>query len=139
MSRQQTRHIAKHRERGMSMVVAIFLVVVIASLAAFAVSVGAAARTSTNLQLVADRALAAANAGAEWGAYRALRQGTCSRGDSLPMNFCAIRGFRVTVDCLALTVHPGGFRVADIRATAQWGNYGSPEYAYRQVVRRYDQ
>jgi MSHA biogenesis protein MshP len=131
-------HIRGRTQRGMSLVVAIFLVVVIASLAAFAVRMGTAARNTTNLQLLADRALAAAKAGTEWGAYRALAQGLCTASSPVPMNAGAIRGFRVTVECLSMTMHaPGNYRVVDIRATAQWGNYGSPDYAYRQVVSRF--
>jgi MSHA biogenesis protein MshP len=138
MSRSRASRVSTRAQRGMSLVVAIFLVVIIASLAAFAVRMGTATRNTTNLQLLADRALAAAKAGTEWGAYRAMTQGLCTAGSNLPMNSGAIRGFRVTVDCLSMTVHnPGNYRVADIRATAQWGNYGSPDYAYRQVVSRF--
>ncbi|HEX6639323.1 MAG TPA: hypothetical protein VF033_16835 [Steroidobacteraceae bacterium] len=129
----------RHRQRGVSLVVAIFLVVVIASLAAFAVTTGTATRNTTNLQLLSNRALAAARAGAEWGAYRALTLGSCTMGNNVTINAGAIRGFRITVDCLALTQHAdaGNYRIADIRATAQWGSFGRPDYAYRQVVSRY--
>lgn len=126
------------RQKGMSLVVAIFLVVVIASLAAFAVNTGTAARNSTNLQLLSDRALAAARAGAEWGAYRALTQGLCTLNNNVPMNAGAIRGFTVTVDCLSLTTHnPGAYRIADIQVTARWSTFGRPDYAYRRIVSRF--
>ena len=62
----------RRRQRGMSLVVAIFLITVIASLAAFAVTMGTATRETSNLQLQADRAQAAAHAGIEWGPYQAL-------------------------------------------------------------------
>lgn len=120
----------------MSLVVAIFLVVVIASLSAFAVTTGTATRQSTNLQLQADRALAAARAGAEWGAYRTLVQSACPGATNVPMNAGAIRGFQVTVTCLANTNH-GTYRVADIQSVARWGVFGSPDYAYRSITVRY--
>ena len=47
-------------QRGASLVVAIFVVVIIAALAAFAVASSRATRDANNLQLLADRALAAA-------------------------------------------------------------------------------
>jgi MSHA biogenesis protein MshP len=124
----------------MSLVMAIFVVVVIASLSAFAVSTGSATRQSTNLQLQADRALAAARAGAEWGAYRALVQGACAGATNVPMNAGALRGFQVSVICNARTAHVDGggpFVVADITSTASWGTFGSPDYAYRRVTIRY--
>jgi MSHA biogenesis protein MshP len=123
----------------MSLVVAIFLIVVIALLAAFAVSTGNAARSSTNLQLLSDRALAAARAGAEWGAYRALVQNACAGATPVPMNQGALRGFRVTVTCTANTAHTDGgpYRTADIVSVAQWSTYGRPDYAYRRIVSRF--
>lgn len=124
------------RQRGMSLVVAIFLITVIASLAAFAVTVGTATRESENLQLQADRAMAAARAGVEWGAYRALVQANCPGAASPPFNLnqAALRGFRVTVTCTALSSGPN--QVFEIASFAQWSNFGAVNYASRRVVRR---
>jgi MSHA biogenesis protein MshP len=123
----------------MSLVVAIFLITVIALLAALAVSTGNAARNTTNLQVISDRALAAARAGAEWGAYRALVQNACAGATNVPMTQGALRGFRVTVTCTANTVHADGgpYRTADVISIAQWSTYGQPDYAYRRVVARF--
>jgi MSHA biogenesis protein MshP len=125
------------RQRGMSLVVAIFLITVIAALAAFAVTIGTATRESANLQLQADRALAAARAGVEWGAFRALVQTSCP-GPANPsvfnLNQAALRGYRVTVTCTTLST--GTNRVFEIVAFAQWSNFGAANYASRRVVRR---
>ena len=78
----------KRAQRGMSLVVAIFLIVAIALLSAAAVSVGRANSESTNEMLLADRARAAAEAGLEWAAYRVLVQGVaCAtvNGQQLPL------------------------------------------------------
>ncbi len=125
------------RERGMSLVVAIFLITVIASLAAFAVNVGTATRESENLQLQADRAMAAARAGVEWGAYRALVQTNCPGAGNptvFNLNQAALRGFRVTVTCEPLSTGPN--TVFEIASFAQWSNFGAVNYASRRVVRR---
>jgi MSHA biogenesis protein MshP len=126
-------------QRGMSLVVAIFLITVIASLAAFAVTVGTATRESENLQLLADRAMAAARAGSEWGAYRALVSGSCVASPPFNLTQAALRGFRVTVAC-TFTQHTEGalppYRVYDIVSTAQWNNFGAANYVYRQVTKR---
>ena len=124
------------RQRGMSIVVAIFLITVIASLAAFAVTVGTATRESENLQLQADRALAAARAGAEWAAYRALQvPAVCPVNPAaFNLNQGALRGFRVTVTCTRRGAAPNF--VYDIDSFAQWSNFGAANYAYRRVSRR---
>jgi MSHA biogenesis protein MshP len=131
---------SRRAQRGMTLIVALFLVMVISLLAAFAVSTGTAVRSSTNLTLLSGRALAAARTGAEWGAFRAINQGVCQ--DPYPvLNLAqgALRGFRVTVRCTARTAHNDGvaFVIADITARAQYGNYGQPDYVFREVTVRY--
>lgn len=130
------------RQRGVSLVVAIFLIVVVATLAAFAVSVGGAQRDSTNLQLLADRALAAAEAGREWGAYSALVQGICPLSQVINLNEDALRGFRVTVNCTP-TAHSepppvGNYTVYNLQVRAQSGRYGAANYAYRRIQVQYN-
>lgn len=122
------------RQRGMSLVVAIFLITVIASLAAFAVTVGTATREGENLQLQADRALAAARAGAEWAAYRAVVNNSCAASTTFNLTQAALRGFRVTVTCTARSLAPT--LVYDIDSFAQWSNFGASNYASRRVVTR---
>lgn len=128
------------RQRGMSLVVAIFLIVVIALLSAFAVSMGAASSESRNLQLSADRARAAARAGLEWGAYRAMVQLAPCAAPPLPpasavlvLNQGALNGFRVTVTCQRNTART----VYDITAFAQRGNFGTNNYASHTLTGRY--
>jgi MSHA biogenesis protein MshP len=125
----------RRRQRGVSLVVAIFLIAVVASLAAFAVSVGTANHEVISQQLLADRAHAAAKAGLEWGAYRAVVQGACVNVPPYPvMNLTqsALRGFRVEVRCV------GNGGVFDITAVAQHGNFGQADYASRTLVSRFN-
>jgi len=123
----------------MSLVVAIFLIVVIASLAAFAVTAGTATRESANLGLQADRALDAARAGTEWGAYRALVQNQCAATTTFNLTQAALRGFRVTVRCLRSNHTEGAvtYAVWDVESFAQWSNFGAADYASRTVTARY--
>lgn len=120
----------KARQRGMSLVAAIFVIVVVALLAAFAVTAGTAKAGATNQALLADRAAAAAHAGAEWGAYRARVAGSCVATPPFNITQGALRGFRVTVTC-ASTTHaaPANWYVRDITAFAQYGNFGAADYA----------
>jgi MSHA biogenesis protein MshP len=123
------------RQRGMSMIVAIFLIVVVASLAAFAVTAGTSQRESANLQLASDRAAAAARAGVEWGAYRALVQGNCPASTPLALNQAALRGLQVRVDCVRRT--HAGVPLVEITAFARNGNFGAVNYASRTLVSRF--
>jgi MSHA biogenesis protein MshP len=122
------------RQRGMSIVVAIFLITIVASLGAFAVTVGTATRESENLQLQADRAAAAARAGAEWGAYRALVASSCIANPAFNLSQAALRGFRVTVTCTQVgsAPHP----LYEINSFAQRSNFGAGDYASGRVIRR---
>jgi MSHA biogenesis protein MshP len=125
----------------MSLFVAIFLVVVVASLSAFAVTVGTSKDGTVNQQAMADRAAAAAHAGAEWGAYRARIANSCLAVNP-PINFGqgALRGFRVTVTCTSTSYSepaPGGnYYVRDIDAFAQYGNFGASNYASARATAR---
>ena len=127
----------KRAQRGMSLVVAIFLIVAIALLSAAAVSVGRANSESTNEMLLADRARAAAEAGLEWAAYRVLVQGVaCAtvNGQQLPLSLGALRGFRVTITCQRAATAA----VFDLSAFAQSGNFGQDAYASHTVARRFN-
>lgn len=120
------------RQRGISLVAAIFIIVIVAMLSTFAVTVASATHETAGEQLLLDRARAAARSGLEWGAYRARVQGICPNSAVLPFTQGALRGYRVTVNC----VRNG--TVVDITATAQHGNFGSADYASHQLVSRFD-
>lgn len=125
----------RRAQRGMSLVVAIFLIVIVALLSAFAVSVGNATTQATNQRLYADRALAAARAGLEWGAFRAQVQGACVGTAPFPvLNLTqgALRGYRVEVQCIA------NGAVFDINAFAQRGSFGQADYASRRLSGRFN-
>ena len=134
------------RQRGFALVSAIFLLVIVAALAAFAIRIGMAQQSTVDLRLLQDRAQAAAQAGIEWGTYRVNppsgAPATCV-SLSPPLAF-VVNGFIVTVDCKS-TSHtepqppPGiSFTTYDITATAQSQRaaYGSPDFVYRSVTVR---
>ncbi|MFO1502222.1 MAG: hypothetical protein U1F39_00225 [Steroidobacteraceae bacterium] len=126
-------------QRGMSLVVALFVVVVLALLAAFAVNIGTSQRESSNLRLAAARATQAAQAGIEWGATRALVNNSCAANAVLNLTQGALNGMRVTVDCAA-TSHaegPVNYRVFDITAFAQYGRFGAAGYASKTLSARF--
>ena len=65
----------KTREAGFSLVTAIFLLVILASLGAFIVTVAGVQQTSSALDVQGTRAYQAARAGIEWASYQVLNAG----------------------------------------------------------------
>lgn len=122
------------REAGFSLVAAVFLIVVLAALGAFAVQVAMTQYQSANVELLEVRAQAAAEAGIEYAANLALQSSpTCAGNTSLSLPPAALAGFVVTVTCSA-TAHPIG-TVYALTATATLGSYGTPDYVARKVTR----
>ena len=82
---------ARFAQRGFSIVTAIFLIVVLALLGVYIVSVTGIQQTSSQLDVQGVRAYQAARAGIEWGAFQVLDPGNASLGtpatcaDTLPI------------------------------------------------------
>ena len=133
------------KQRGMTIVVALFVVIAVASLAAFAVTVGGAQRQAGSTNLQANRAMAAARTGLEWGVYRARTGSWCNTPglveQVVPLTEGALRGFNVRVRCDGYRhTEDGGltyYSSFDLSATASYGTYGSVDFASRAVSGRY--
>jgi MSHA biogenesis protein MshP len=125
-------------ERGFSLVLALFVIIVVALLGAVAVRLGAGEQQTVSLRILGDRAVEAAHTGVEWGAYRALNLGTCSAG-ALSLSEGALNGFSVTVTC-TVTNHAqsnGTYHVYEIDSYAESGTYGRPDYVSRRINARF--
>lgn len=118
---------------GFALVPALFLVVVLGLLAVVAVRVGNGQQQAVTMGLQQARALAAARAGIEMGAYQALH-GSCAPTTALALTEAALNGFAVTVTCAAtaFTASPSQHAYV-ISSTATAGTYGQPSYVRRVV------
>jgi MSHA biogenesis protein MshP len=127
---QRSRVFSSHgKQAGFALIAALFLIIVLAMLGVFAVRIGGGQQQTVNLSLLSSRALAAANTGIEYGAYRALRLGICS---PIPVQFALppqgpLSGFTVQVRC---TQSGATF---PLTSSAWRGTFGSPDYVFRQV------
>ena len=99
-----------------------------------AVRVGTGQQQAVTLGLLQARALAAANSGIEWGAYRALN-GSCAASTSLGLTEGALSGYSVVVTCNATPFSNGAATNHSyvINATALYGTYGQANYVRRAV------
>lgn len=106
-------------QRGFSIITAIFLVVVLAALGAFAVSMFRVQQTSAAFDELGARAYQAAQAGIEWGAWQVLRgPGTCAAATGSPALPGSLSPFTVTVACASTTHTEAGTPVTIYRLTA---------------------
>jgi len=131
-------------QRGFSLVSAIFLLVVIAALGTFAVTLSTTQQQGAALDVLGARAYQAARAGIEWGAYQVLpasaaafatacRAGTTSQVVAPLPNTLA--WFSVNVVCGA-TSHAEGAStlwVYSLTSTAKQGTVATPDYVERQM------
>ena len=129
---------ASRKQRGVALVVALFVIVVLAGLGLFAMRIGNGQSQSVNLDLLGARADAAAAAGIEYGSNQALRHASCvAAPPPLALNQGALKGFSVRVGCTSNTylVNAVSYPVYVITATATRGVYGTPSYVSRQVTK----
>ncbi len=124
--------------RGFALIPALFLIVVLGALAAVAIRVGTGQQQAVTMALEEARALAAAQAGIEWGAYQSVNGG-CAASTTLNLTEAALDGFTVTVTCIAATFTNGAATSASyvLKSTATTGTYGQPGYVHRVVSGTY--
>jgi len=125
--------------RGFALVPALFLIVVLAALAVIAVRIGTSQQQTVTMSLEESRALAAAQAGIEWGAYESLNAGNCPASTTLSLTEGALAGFTVTVTCTATTFANGAATASSyvLKSTAIIGIYGEPGYVRRVMSGTY--
>ncbi len=132
------------KQRGFSIITAIFLIVVLAALGAFAVSMFRVQQSSAAFDELGTRGYQAAQAGIEWGAWQVLRPvvASCTAATNLALPGSLVL-FTVTVNCIS-TTHTEASNVVNIyQLTATACNQPAggacpnpapgPDYVERQV------
>ena len=120
--------LSRAAQRGFSIVTAVFLIVVLALLGVFIVSVSGLQQSSQTLDVLGVRAYQAARAGIEWGAYQVLdpenNLGSALAACPATTNLSGLAGslspFTVTVTCSATPATEANrdIRVFELIATA---------------------
>jgi MSHA biogenesis protein MshP len=135
------------RQAGFSLVAAIFLMVTLAALGAFAVQVAMTQYQSSTSELLQARAQAAAEAGLEYGANLTLQTPPliCASAstNTFTLTQAALAGFVVTVTCTPTThqiYSPAtstwtSYTVYALSSTATSGAYGDADYVARSATR----
>ncbi|OGS98170.1 MAG: hypothetical protein A3K04_01855 [Gallionellales bacterium RBG_16_56_9] len=135
--------------KGFSLVSAIFLLVVIAALGTFAVTLSTTQQQSAALDVMGARAYQASRAGIEWGAYQILQNSgvgfapACRPGPTSSSVALAntLANFTVTVNCSAASSVEGAsypasspLWVYQLSSTATQGTVATPNYVERQMA-----
>lgn len=124
----------KRQQQGISLVPALFLLIVLAALGIVAVRLNAVQSQTVVLAMQSARAFSAARAGVDWTAYQAIANNSCGTA-SLTLSEGGLNGFVVDTSC-AVSVHqegPSTVRVYTIDAFARAGAYGTPDYVSRRM------
>jgi MSHA biogenesis protein MshP len=126
------------RERGFSLVSAIFLLVVLAGLGVYAVRINTMQQQTVTASLRGAQAFHAARAGIAWGAYRSFDADTCVSG-TLNLTEGAASGFTVSVTCTQSSHTEGTTTmiVFVLEARAESGAYGGPDYVSRRLQAKF--
>ena len=122
------------RAGGFSIVAAVFLIVVVALIAGYAVTIGSVQQADTTSALVAARADAAASSGLEWGIARVTRDGACpAASTTFSPAGTTLAAFVVSVACSATAITEGAttYTLFTVTATATFGSVGSEDYTRR--------
>lgn len=132
---------APRRFHGFALVPALFLIVVLGVLAVAAIRIGIGQQQTVIMSLQEARALAAAQAGIEWGAYQSIGAGggACVPSTTLTLTEATLNGFTVIVTCTA-TVFANGAAPSTsfvLTSSAMSGTYGQPGYVHRVVSGTY--
>jgi MSHA biogenesis protein MshP len=123
-------------ERGFSLVTAIFLLVVIAALGTFAVTLSTTQQQSAALDVMGSRAYQASRAGIEWGAYQVLQNGGCPAATQVLATMPnTLANFTVTVSCSSSAYSEASATVTMYQLTsiATQGTPATLNYVERQM------
>lgn len=122
---------------------AIFILVVLAGLAAYITSLAGTQAATVMLSVQGERASYAARAGMEWAISDVVNNAAagldCAGGSTgLALSEGALNGFSVSVTCSTVAVSEGTstYTVYELEAVASLGTLGRPDFVQRQLQAR---
>lgn len=124
------------KQQAASLMAAIFILVVLASISSYVVSISNISRTTTSLALEGVRAYFAARSGLEWGINQVVATPTsCPADTTISFTEGGISGFNALVTCSfsSVTEGTGTYNIFNISSTATKGTFGTTEYVSRQM------
>ncbi|AMK78844.1 MULTISPECIES: pilus assembly PilX family protein [Methylomonas] len=123
-------------QRGFSIVVATFVLVVLGLLGTYMVRLSANQISTSINALQGARAYQAARAGIEWSIARIANGGNCSDlNTQTAMSFTGLDGFSVRISCSSQTYSEADKTptIYRINALSQFGSYTDTDYVAREI------
>ena len=130
-------------QTGFTLITAIFLLVVVASLSVYMLSLRTVQQSTLLYGVQGARAMQAARAGIEWGIFQVIPAAACPVGGCAcpaSTNFTAsgpaLSAFRINVTCARSNGHfEGSVEIVtfQLTATAETGTYGTLDYVSRRL------
>ncbi len=130
-NRNNRRYKQPFRQRGFSIVTAIFLLVVLASLGTYMLSITGAHHATPVFAVQGARVYQAARSGIEWGVFRVVNDGNCTTITASPAFTTAGPG--LTNATVTLTCSTPSTNVYYLQATSSYGNPADAEYVSRTI------
>jgi MSHA biogenesis protein MshP len=131
---------SRHFQAAFALPTAIFLLVILAALGAFVLTVSTSQHMGAALDVQGGRAYQAARAGIEWGLFQSARNGSCG-ATSLTFSGTTLAGFTTAVTCSTSSANEGGAAVNVDQITATACNQApcpnaapGPDYVERQIT-----
>lgn len=127
----------KRANSGFSLITAIFILVIVATLAVFMVTIGTVQQQTSVLSILSTRALFAADSGVQWAIHSVLTNSNCS---AFPANYVlnggSSNGYQIKATCVATTYmeSPDTYNVYRLSVTASLGNLGNADFVSRTIV-----
>lgn len=122
------------KQNGAALVVALFLMVVLALLGAVTVRLTSVQTQTVSLSLLSERAFLASRTGIQWAAHRALNGGICAAA-STTLTEAGVNGFTVDIGCSSSSHNEGAAvtTIYHLESFAHAGSYGNPDYVSRRL------
>ena len=121
-------------QKGFSIIAALFILLVLAVLGGFMVTMSGVQSRTSLWALQGARAYHAARSGLEWGGFQALVNNACNPSTTFPVD-----GFSVTLACQSegpIVEGSQSYFVFHLTSLAEWDAYGSADYVSRQLAAR---
>jgi MSHA biogenesis protein MshP len=130
-----TRTFSTLRVRGFSLVAAIFVLVILAALGLFIITISEVQRATSVGAAQSVRANFAAQSGLEWGIYQAVISSNCTASTTFSPAGAGWSDFSVTVGCTSSnhTEGPATTTVYVITSTATTATFGTRDYFARTL------
>ena len=128
----------KQTSRGFLLPAAIFLLVILAALGAYALNISSTQQATSKQDIQGSRAYQAARAGLEWAIFQVLAPGTTNLVNCPTPTTLTIEGFTVNVTCTqSVDYNEQGtdrtIRLFEITSRASFGVAGTIDYSERQL------